>query len=339
MYSFNRLPYYKNDKELAGLHILKFICAIMIVQIHSYSVIGKYLIPLCRIAVPIFFIISGYFIVSCDGTIYSKKIINSSIKIFKISLFAILSYICYDVLTRLVFNENFECYHTASYWINEILFGTSARAHLWYLTSYLQTLLAIIFFIKAKIFPITIIAIPIGITLNLLIGSYGFLMFEENNSLLFSRNAITIAIPSVMIGMFIRIHEHRIPSQQFTFIFLIISIVALYFEHVFVEHRTGDIIIMTLPVAIMTFITFMRFNISDKFITKIVEWGKEYSLDIYLWHPMVAAIYGRIQNYMGFYPGVNTLVIALITLGISIHFKPTTWPSKCYKHFRSATIN
>ena len=53
-----------------SIDILKFICAILVVFLHTDCVYHDYILPLTRCAVPCFFMISGYFSVGKD----SKKI-------------------------------------------------------------------------------------------------------------------------------------------------------------------------------------------------------------------------------------------------------------------------
>lgn len=45
-----------------SIDILKFICAILVVFLHTDCVYHDYILPLTRCAVPCFFMISGYFI-------------------------------------------------------------------------------------------------------------------------------------------------------------------------------------------------------------------------------------------------------------------------------------
>ena len=53
----------QNIKRFNGLDILKAICAFLVVFIHVpiQGFMKEYLVALCRIAVPIFFMITGYF--------------------------------------------------------------------------------------------------------------------------------------------------------------------------------------------------------------------------------------------------------------------------------------
>lgn len=339
MYSFNKLPHYNDNRELVGLQILKFICSIFVVQIHTYSIMGKFLLPLCRIAVPIFFIISGYFMVSNKGTISSGKLIKIAIKIIKITIIAYSSYILFDILIRLLINSNLEPYSRASYWMYEFLFRTPVGGHLWYLTSYLQTLLFMYVLMRIKKFHLLFLIIPMGIIINLLIGCYSFIFFEESNPLSLSRNALTIAIPCVAIGVIIRIYEDYLPSQKIIFISLIASIIILYIEHIMIRHYIGDIIIMTLPVAILTFVLFLRSNFVWNKCKYIGLLGKRHSMNIYLWHPMIATIYSYFPIYRHINPGIQTIIVAIITLGISIIASQISLPNKCVKFVRNIISN
>ena len=65
--------HYKGQTELYGLQILKFLCALFVVQIHTPSGLRDLLVPVIRIAVPVFFMISGYFLPDSTGVIRKYK--------------------------------------------------------------------------------------------------------------------------------------------------------------------------------------------------------------------------------------------------------------------------
>lgn len=49
-------------KEIPSLYVLKALCALFVVMIHTDFVGKAYLSPVIRIAVPCFYILSGYFL-------------------------------------------------------------------------------------------------------------------------------------------------------------------------------------------------------------------------------------------------------------------------------------
>jgi len=311
---------YLGDRELNGLQMLKFICAIMVVQIHTFSVLRIAALPICRIAVPIFFIISGYFMVNRHGAITSDKLVKRFLKILKITIIATAGYMAFDAFICLLSHNGLPGYATPKFWLHEIIFGTSVREHLWYLTAYLQTLICLYIALKLNRFPLLFILIPLGILLNLSIGKYIFLIADYNLPYCISRNTLTIAIPCILIGILIRYYEHKLPSQKTVLYALVIAVVMLYAEQFalyrYFPRRNGDIIILTLPVAVLTFLYFLKLEANGKTAKKIGLLGKRHSLEIYLWHPLVATIFYIIQNHIGFnYAGMNTLFIALLTLG------------------------
>lgn len=337
MYSFDRLPLYKGDREIPGLQILKFICALMVVQIHTYSVIGTFVMPLCRIAVPVFFMISGYFLVRKDGVISSTKLLDVFVKVFKIAVFAAVVYIAFDMLCRLVLNKDFDIYKSPYYWLYELVSGSAAKYHLWYLTAFLQALLALYVMVRMKRMPLVLIVVT-GIALNLLIGCYGFIIFDSDNKPFLSRNSITVALPCIAMGVLIRLYESSLPSKKYILASLLVSVLMLYAECYFIEHRAGDIVVMTIPVAVLTFIMFLRFNPQGNAFALIGSWGKRYSLDIYLWHQMVMTFYYFFQRHVPVPSHIDTLLIALITFALCVLFKPSAMLDKCHKYLRNVVL-
>ncbi len=268
----------------------------MVVQIHTASALKITILPLCRIAVPVFFIISGYFMVNKDGVVTSSRIQGILIKILKITIFSVLIYLSYHIALSFVTQGCIDANYTKlKFWIRELAFGSAVNMHLWYLTAYLQLLVIFYITLRIKKFPILFILIPLGVLLNLLLGRYIFLISDAETSLDINRNVLTIAIPCVLIGILIRSYEHKLPSQKKTITALIIATILLYAEqlilYLYFPQGAGDIIIFTIPVAILTFITFLRLNATGKTMRKISQLGKRHSMDIYLWHPILAYVF------------------------------------------------
>lgn len=329
MYSFNRIPYYNNKSELMGLQVLKFICALLVVQLHIYSILQYSLEPITHVAVPIFFMISGYFMVSSNGTLSSQKIVRIAAKILKITVIAAVAYILFDIAVGAIFNDKLQAaiweYTDPDYWTYGIIFGSIGAIHLWYLTAYLQALMFIYLLLKIKWLPlpaILFLMIPVGIIINLLIGSYSFMFFDNSFPLVIHRNSLTIGIPCVALGIALRMYEQHFPSQKKIFICLIASIIALCLEHFLFEHNSGAILMLTLPVAVLTFVFFLRLNLSSKPFQILGLWGKQHSLNIYLWHLMVAPAWKFCQELLQLNPGFNAFIVMLLTLVLSITLDP-----------------
>lgn len=64
-----------------SIDILKFICAILVVFLHTDCVYHDYILPLTRCAVPCFFMISGYLLFN-DGDIEISRLKRTVLGIF-----------------------------------------------------------------------------------------------------------------------------------------------------------------------------------------------------------------------------------------------------------------
>ena len=76
----------KNQKMIErnySIDILKFICAILVVFLHTDCVYHDYILPLTRCAVPCFFMISGYLLFN-DGDIEISRLKRSTRNILHI---------------------------------------------------------------------------------------------------------------------------------------------------------------------------------------------------------------------------------------------------------------
>ena len=99
-----------------SLDLLKFIASFFIVCIHFkvFGEVGDFIVVLSRFAVPVFFMISGYYSFNDDTVKLKQKIIN----ILKFYFCAVVLYACFNVIT-MVFN------------------GQLAEAK-WYISTYLR---------------------------------------------------------------------------------------------------------------------------------------------------------------------------------------------------------
>lgn len=322
---------YKNDHEILGLQILKLICAFFVVEIHFNSSANILLSPITRIAVPIFFMITGYFLIDKDGLIQSNKIRAAILKNIKLYVFVTIIYLLYDLIWIRNFSF-FQRFTHTSFWIDYIFIGDKSR-HMWYIIALIESLIIIYIGYKLKLKKFVWLVIPLCLLLNFALGKYNFL-FEKYgipNDLILSRNAITTGIPFILTGILIRRYEYKLPSLQLILLFLVIVIAGLYTEHFYLSSATisiGDMICFTVPAAIFVFIAFLRFNPNSAFYYKLAEYGKFYSMDIYFWHPLLASILSillcKVFQELKFYNHFRSFIIFVVTLGIAIllrHFK------------------
>lgn len=127
--------------HIDSLYALKAICAFFVVAIHVPCFYKQYVGELLHVAVPCFYMITGYFLYNGNKDGERKKAKRWLSKIIVISLFYNFIYlVAYLITGRLVWD--------ASIVLNLFIFGDSVSYHLWYLTALCQAL--VIFIIVRK---------------------------------------------------------------------------------------------------------------------------------------------------------------------------------------------
>lgn len=317
--------FYRSNCEIPGLQILKFICALFVIQIHTESLIKPYVLPLCRIAVPIFFIISGYFLLNKDGKLNEIKILHVLWKIIKITLIANAVYIVFLLLTCVLHPERFEEQFlsvTLKGWIGAIAIGDKFSGPLWYLTAYIEALIILYVVVKLRwtnLLPIILVG---GLALNLIIGKYSFIYRDTGFPLFLSRNVIGIGLPCLIIGMAIRRLEHLLPSIKIIVISIIIIGILLMCENYILSGKvmgiknSGDITLFTVPLAIPIFVIFLKMSHYPR-LEPLANLGRVHSLNMYLYHILVAAIIAKIfsdtiQPIQTFMVAVGVIMLSFI---------------------------
>ena len=172
----------KTDGRVYGLDILKAICAFGIVLIHTNfrGNFRYYAIAIARIAVPVFFMITGYFYTYSEQ---KKRQLVSIKKIFVLSMISTVIYFFYTIvigkisglsITDIISDKMGIAQFFKWIFLNECPFGL----HLWYLYALLYCL--IIVFVLKKLEPARtesslLISTPFLLCVDLAIGRYSLI--------------------------------------------------------------------------------------------------------------------------------------------------------------------
>lgn len=293
-----------NYKRNLGIDILRLICAFMVVFIHfpcNYK-IGSCFISICRIAVPIFFMITGFYYLK-----FEKKEQNNLIfKTFKLFIFANFIYILWD-LTIALYTKKLVLTHYFEYffekYINQekllyliFLNESPFSGHLWYLGAILYVLIIVKFLnLKRNNYILLILALLI---IDLTFGKYSLLLFGQVFNYLYLRNFLFVGLPYFLIGVLLfkntdRIH-YKIRKIYFIVI-VIVSLISTFLEKYFLTYLdlnsnlTRDHYISTTMLAISVFILFFFIKPSEKLLL-LAKVGRKYSTNIYIIHPIIGKI-------------------------------------------------
>lgn len=295
-----------------SIDTLKFICAILVIYIHTPQpeIWDTYITPIIRCAVPIFFMISGYYT-------YGKNNLNDAIKkriIYMLKIFAwsfLLYATCFIVVNKKDSLEHQQILYSHKFLLFQAIpYGM----HLWYLHAYIYVLIILLIVEKFNLYKWLFHATPILLITALIIGKYSD-YFGGKELHIHTRNFLFTGLPFFAIGMIIK-QCKKLPNQYITIILCLISYIVGIFEVIHAKGG-GDWYASTIILSTSIFILFLNTKQTrDNIFSKI---GREDSLYIYLLHFLFAifiSIVGKQIPYLPYYsaPLVFCLTMTLIKL-------------------------
>lgn len=315
------------NKRIYSLDSLRIICALLIICIHCPNYPYRdYLLPICRIGVPIFFIISGYFLFSKDENQTASHIKKSIVKISKIYIFSLIIFFVYSIIANINTND-FSSISIGPWKLFTFITQCSSLFfpydyHLWFLIALLQGL--ILFYILRKIISnhisIFFIISIILLLLNPFIKNININIFNRIHYIPFFQ-VIFISFPYLILGYYLH-HSYekiqKIPYKQFIlYAALILFTITSIIEGIKTPYQVSYYSTLFLSLTI-----FNIFNGSTNQTNKIIYYtanlGKKYSLYIYIGHVIIINISLALRNT------ANPIYIFLITLFCSYILKLST---------------
>lgn len=300
-------PYY-------SVYCLKALGAFFVICIHTLNY--WFIEPIIRTAVPIFFMISGFFIYNPDKTISINKCVKLLKKILWLTVFANLWY-----YFAFYFPANLYPLNTPSKIINFILIGNNLGFHLWYLNALIESLIILILCFRFGI-KFSCWFILSFLIVGLLFGSYSFIFSAIPYSLILSRNFLTMGLPCIIIGWFIRKYFKQIQNKIKIpwFWILIITFLGIFEAWcIFAdnENYAGDYLITTIPLAaLLLFVLLLRPKLGHG--TLLASIGKKYSTFIYVFHIIFLSWFEITANKFNF--SFNQWLVPFIVLFLTLIF-------------------
>lgn len=323
----------KERLEVDGLYLLKSIAVLMVVFLHTripFDSISLYWC--CRTAVPIFFMISGFFCIEDDTEKFCLRLETSIAKIAKLTIvvnFVYLSwYMLWDGVAGM-FTVDYFVSRFNEFIINGLLTGNEYSSHLWYLTSYLHVLIICWIGCKCKVVKYLTIVVPFGLLWNLSNGSYVNLLYglDYIPSVYIHRNAISIGLPFFLIGGWIRRHQYILDNKWIKYLLLTALMVIQFVESKLqiangLNPMLGDLDITTSLLAVCLVYIFLKVDLKNVFVNGLKFIGKRYTTNIYLWHPLVVLMYKPISSYVVYLENIPSYAfVYIVTLFISIYLR------------------
>lgn len=284
------------QKRFNGLDILKLICAFLVVFIHVPipGFLSKYFVALCRIAVPIFFVITGYF-----WTNDLKKQKHQIIKIVKLIILTISIYFIKEIIWSL-YHGNFTEFIKQSFgirrFINLFLLNRAYIAyHAWYLYALLYVLIILYFITKKINIQKLFFLIPVLLFSYIVIQFIGCVFPIDGWTYVYLRNYLFTGLPFVLLGKYLstkKINISRNKNLVLIVLFIILNIIETIIFNVINSYFIPEIFLSGIVLVVLVFNYFLNLNVSEDNI--LVLTGKKCSMNIYVFHVLVIFIVDQV---------------------------------------------
>ena len=294
-------------KRIVSLDILKYVCILLVINIHM-ELPGRYewfLSPLLTIAVPIFFMITGFFYAqTCDAGKMGEQI-------KKIAIFALganMTHIGWEIFKqmrngKMLYGFLLEVIEPSAL-VNLLMFNQPVwRTSLWYINALLYVLLFVCLFQNTagdklhKLYPL----IPILLVGNLVMGTYSSVLFHEPYLLCYSRNFLLCGLPYFLLGDALHHYSDRIDvSRKWLFAGFVVFGLVAYGEEWILESRRclvhRDHLLSTVFLCICVFLLFLKNEqfFGSKVAAGLAVLGQRYSFLIYVTHSIIIELFYKV---------------------------------------------
>lgn len=318
------------NKRVDSLDILKLISAFLVVCIHAeFSWDQGYISAVAAVAVPIFFMISGYFY---EQTVEEKR---THIQIKKIVKLIILSNAFYFLWHLFIYGISGGAVNylkstiTIKSVIEFFVFNESPFSiHLWYLGAILYVLLIVGTAVKKKVFKKLYYLIPVLLFCDLMLGKYSMALWGKDIYYLYSRNWLFFGLPHFLLGSLLRKEEGRIlkkfNSKKWLLIlaataFAFTTAGARWFLNINGLNATREHYMSTTLLAISLFVLALAAGRSEK-SSKLAKLGRNNAAFIYIIHMFIKDVVALLipTSLTEIYYLIRPIIIFIVSLAVSI---------------------
>lgn len=315
-------------KRNHSIDIIKFICACIVIMLHTAFKWHDDIMPLTRCAVPCFFMTSGFLLYSNQDSM-QERLKRNIRHICHIILWSTLLFVGYKEMTSLV-HGNFYVPSLEQWGCFIVLNENPFVFHLWYLNAYLYVLIVMLAVDKYNLWRYTKWAAPSLLVIgNLLIYKYSVLIWD--NPFVF-RNFLFMGIPYFAIGAWYKNNNERISAINRNIfgcgiiLFAATSIIeenSLIFSSMppMREHYLS-----TPFLAVCLFLYVLSFKPTRS--SCISRMGEKDSLYIYVFHPLftltLPAVVYRMPSFVNdCYQYTAPLIALVLTIAFTITLRKT----------------
>lgn len=295
-------------QDVPSLYALKAVCALFVVLIHFPCTLPIITQPLTIMAVPCFFMITGYFLNRGTGREQSGKALRWSGKAFVATIVVNLAYIVVEAL----FESRMYKWEGIAY---TLFVGDNVACHLWYLSALWQALIILALIVRARCGLVYFLPL---LLLNGMVKEYCLLLFHVKPAYILYSPAVFCALPYTAIGYLLRGVEDCIAKSKgiICIVSCMVALAASYAEGLICTQLNGGAfvrpVIVEPALAVAVFLLCLHFK---RFGGKILAYiGKYHSANIYYLHMAVGhfvCFFSRNVLRIGCYKFVVIYVLSL----------------------------
>ena len=206
-------------RPIPSVYNLKVLAAVLVICIHAQAfmapAVAGIVVPVARVAVPLFFMITGYFFYTADRAALAAHTRRSAVKLFKLALVATLVCFAWTVTVR-GWSGAVGGVLTVRRLAALLLLGTPLYGgHLWFVFAELALMALVPLFPRCRsglLFAVVIVLLGLNL---LLFGKYKFLTgstWSEG----YARNWLFMGLPFFLMGWLLKQYENKIKLTKYS---------------------------------------------------------------------------------------------------------------------------
>ena len=298
------------------MDLFKLVMCWMIISIHFVWETYDYH-PIYRLAVPLFFAISGYFNFRQDPDKRQSGALNFTQRSLKYMLIGFGFYILFDFVMCYVDGKGVGYYFTTlfyqNFWFDFFFLNvpiTYSGAQLWFLIALFVVSLVhfvLVYFKKEHWYKWIV---PACLLIKIFFGAYMYLFQNTDMPIRYTRNAWFTGLPFFGLGyLMAQVDLHK--KKWYRYIYLVLAVFFTLLQIVEHDLVQGEVYASTVPATVFTLLFFIGLP-SPKADGYYKMFGKDMSFYIYILHMAVGIIVARV------YPFTNLFVRSIVILIICI---------------------
>lgn len=321
------------NQRNVGIDIARFAMSFLIVCIHvpPNGIFGKAFLTITRIAVPFFFMTSGYFLGNLSSNCLKVK--KQANRVFKMAIISSGLYFIWYASLSVYQHTGLKNYIQRTLTVEAlykwVLFNEDPFAfHLWFLWALLYTLIFAYFLSRMKNYHKFYWLIVPFLLYDLCFGKYSLLLWGREFDVYIVRNYVGVGIPYFLLGNLI---SNSPLTQKISkkvnilhiAIFVFASVIEMLLLSSVGKNATRDHYLSTtfLVLSVFYYVLKERKNWSEKAKT-IARWGKKYTFMIYIVQVMVintmTSVVNKINLVKVMWPYMSQVAIFLLSFMISV---------------------